>query len=310
MATKLKRAAPIVVGSRGSHLALTQTLQVISKLARVFPDLSFELKVIKTKGDMMLGQPLALIGGKGLFVKEIEQAMLRGEIDLAVHSLKDLPTEMPKKLIIGAIPKREDARDVLISVKGQGSGVKRIGTSSLRRKAQILAKWPGVEVVEIRGNLDTRIRKLKEENLDGIVVAAAGVRRLKVDSRKLKVESRKLNWMLPAPGQGALAIECRADDEHTLAIIKELDHWPTRLAVTAERALLFHLGGGCLVPIGAHAKITGREMKLEGVVADTRGSKVLRVGGSGKKEEPEKLGQELARQLIKMGAKKILNGKR
>ncbi len=266
----------------------------------------------------MIGKPLALIGGKGLFVKEIEQAMLRGEIDLAVHSLKDLPTEMPKRLVIGAIPKREDPQDVLIvtSRESRVASRMRIGTSSLRRKAQLLAKWPGVEVVDLRGNLDTRIRKLKEENMDAIVVAMAGVNRLsagggsafggKVESRTLNVEIRKLNWMIPAPGQGSLAIECRKDDTAILAMLAKLNHRPTQLAVTAERALLFHLGGGCLVPIGARAVIRGRKMKLEGIVAEINGRKVVRGVGYGVCGEPETIGKKLAKRLLKMGAARIL----
>src|SRR3989338_8784287 len=184
----------------------------------------------------------------------------------------------------------------------QGQRVRRIGTSSLRRKAQLLAKWPEVEVVDIRGNLDTRIRKLNEENLDAIVVAMAGVRRLKVDSRALNVELRKLSWMLPAPGQGALAIECRKDDTDVLSMLAKLNHRPTQLAVTAERALLFHLGGGCLVPIGAHATIRGEKMKLEGIVAEVNGGEVVRGVGYGVSGEPEIIGKKLAKKLLKMGA--------
>src|SRR3989338_707197 len=188
----------------------------------------------------------------------------------------------------------------------QGQRVRRIGTSSLRRKAQLLAKWPEVEVVDIRGNLDTRIRKLNEENLDAIVVAMAGVKRLKVDSRKLNVEMRKLSWMLPAPGQGALAIECRKNDEAILSILKRLNHRPTQLATAAERALLFHLGGGCLVPIGAYARIKKDKLELEGLVAGLDGREVVRTRLIGDKSHPQELGSRVAEKLKKLGAMRLL----
>ena len=307
-------SSQIIIGTRGSRLALAQSQGVLQELSGLFPEAKFELKVIKTRGDMMIGKPLSKIGGKGLFVKEIEQAMLRGEIDLAVHSLKDLPTEMPKKLTLGAITKREDPRDVLVtSHQSLVTRVKKIGTSSLRRKAQLLAKWPEIEVVDLRGNLDTRIRKLREGIVDAIVVAAAGLKRLKLEignwtvpAGRQELEIRSLGWMLPAPGQGALVIECRKDDSETLSMLKRLNHRPTELAVTAERALLYHLGGGCLVPIGAYARVKKDKLELEGLVAGLDGREVVRTRLIGDKSHPQELGSRVAEKLKKLGAMRLL----
>lgn len=301
-------AKKIVIGTRGSRLAIAQSNEIKAQLSKKFKNIEFELKIIKTKGDMILNAPLSKIGGKGLFVKEIEQALLRKKIDLAVHSLKDLPTDTPKKLMIAATTKREDPRDVVIG-KGIGKKRIRIGTSSLRRKAQLLAKWPNLEVVEIRGNLDTRIRKMEEIGLDAIVVARAGINRLGLGTgdRGLRITKLPFSWMLPAPGQGTIAIECRRDDEETIAMLKKLNHPLTEITTRAERALLFALGGGCQVPIGAFAVVKGNNIILDGVVAKTDGKKVIRAKLSGPKNDPEKIGARLAAKLVKMGAREILN---
>ncbi|MBI5700494.1 hydroxymethylbilane synthase [Candidatus Saganbacteria bacterium] len=302
-------AKKISIGTRGSRLAIAQSSIVADELSKKFKYIKFELKIIKTKGDMILNVPLSKIGGKGLFVKEIEQALLKHKIDLAVHSLKDLPTDTPKKLMIAAVTKREDPRDVIISRgTGQGARIKKIGTSSLRRKAQLLAKWPDLDVVDIRGNLDTRIRKMDELGLDAIVVAYAGIKRLKLEvgSWKFRIAKIPFSWMLPASGQGAVAIECRSDDEETIGLLKKLNHPLTEITTRAERALLFALGGGCQVPIGAFAVVRGNKIILDGVVAKTDGKKVIRAKLSGPKNDPEKIGTRLAAKLIKMGANKIL----
>ncbi|MBI5399664.1 hydroxymethylbilane synthase [Candidatus Saganbacteria bacterium] len=316
----------IVIGSRGSRLALTQTLSVVADLEKRFPNYAFKVKIIKTKGDKIVDAPLTKINDKGFFTKELEAALLRRKIDFAVHSIKDLPVGQPPGLVIGAITKREEARDVLLKrtkIKlGQGA---KVGTSSLRRQAQLKAWHSDWQITDLRGNLDTRLRKLREGMYDAIVVAMAGLNRLKLEIRncppeapacrtgrdaplaqKLDITKIPFSLMLPAPGQGALAIECRQSDNRALAMLKTLNHWPTELAVTAERALLFYLGGGCQVPIGALAKIRGKKMKLKGIVADISGRRAIRGALADDKDQPDKLGQRLAKKLIKLGAKGIL----
>ena len=212
--------------------------------------------------------------------------------------------------MIGAIPRRADARDVLLyKNKNAGKGIGRIGTSSLRRRAQSLAIWPQAEVLDLRGNLDTRIRKLQAGNFEAILVAAAGLKRLKMNTKGLKKKLLPLKLMLPAPGQGALAIECRRDDSKVLTLLQMLNHRPTEIAVRAERALLSGLGGGCLLPIGAFGRISDGKLKLFGIVSEINGGKAVRAQIAGNKAFPEQLGQNLARKLIKMGAMKILNAK-
>jgi hydroxymethylbilane synthase len=298
------------VGTRRSMLALTQTNWVVDQLKTLAPDATFELREIVTKGDRILDVTLSKVGGKGLFVKEIEQSLLDGETDLAVHSMKDMPAELPEGLTIGAIPKRVDHRDVLLSKDGrtldelpQGALV---GTSSLRRSAQLLAYRPDIRIESLRGNIDTRIRKLNEGNFDAIVLAAAGLERVNWEgtiSQFLPVEIS-----VPAVGQGALAIECRADDEEMLALLRKFDHRPTRLAVTAERSFLHKLQGGCQVPIGAYATVeeSGAEtlITLTGLVAAPDGSRVFRHTASGK--DPQTLGQQVAEELLEKGAGDVL----
>jgi hydroxymethylbilane synthase len=298
------------VGTRRSMLALTQTKWVVDQLKTLQPDATFELREIVTKGDRILDVTLSKVGGKGLFVKEIEQSLLEKETDLAVHSLKDMPAELPEGLTIGAIPKRVDPRDVLLTRDGKTLDElppgALVGTSSLRRSAQLLAYRPDIRIESLRGNIDTRIRKLNEGNFDAIVLAAAGLERVNWEgtiSQYLPVEIS-----VPAVGQGALAIECRADDEEMLALLRKFDHRPTRLAVTAERSFLHKLQGGCQVPIGAYATVeeTGAEtlITLTGLVAAPDGSQVFRHTASG--TDPQTLGRQVAEELLAKGAGDVL----
>jgi hydroxymethylbilane synthase len=305
----------IIVGTRQSALALTQTGQVIEQLKRICADngLAYEFAVRKivTRGDRIVDVTLSKVGGKGLFVKEIEQAMLDGEIDIAVHSMKDMPSELPEGLVIGAVPLREDPRDVLISrdhVKFEDlpRGAK-IGTSSLRRSSQLRAARPDLMIEWIRGNIDTRIRKLEEEGFDAIVLAAAGLKRMGWEARISDILPPEV--CIPAVGQGALAIECRRDDADVRALLSLCNDEPTELAVTAERAFLRRLNGGCQIPIGGFAEIAGEEhgqpvVRMRGFVGTDDGSRMLRAERQG--TDPVQVGLETAEQLIAQGADEIL----
>ncbi len=298
----------IRIGTRGSPLAVWQAEWVRSRLHALYPQYETELVKIKTTGDKILDVPLAQVGGKGLFVKEIETALLEARVDLAVHSMKDMPAEIPQGLCIGAMPERENPLDVLISRNGHSikdlpKGA-RLGSSSLRRGAQVRHVRPDITVHPLRGNLDTRIRKLETEGLDAIIVAAAGVKRLGLKACITEYLSEAI--MLPAIGQGALAIETRDDDDSTLRLIAPLDHRETRLAVESERAFLARLEGGCQVPIAGRAKIVGDELELTGLVAEVDGSVLLRETIRGRVDQSEKLGGELANRLLKKGGRKIL----
>ena len=296
------------IGTRGSKLALWQANWVKSALNTRHPSLSVELVIIKTKGDKILDVPLAKVGGKGLFVKEIEEALLNGRIDLAVHSMKDMPSEIPKGLCIGAIPERENPQDVLISKKGlplsQLEPGARIGTSSLRRAAQLLHARPDLRVFPLRGNLDTRLKKLETENLDAIVLAAAGVKRLGLENRI--TEFLDENIMLPAVGQGALCIEIRQNDPEVAPMVAKLEHRQTRTIVMGERAFLNRLEGGCQVPIAAHGKIDNTRFTLCGLVATVDGKTLIKETFSGPEDSSETIGVELADHLMSMGAKTIM----
>ncbi|EJL43871.1 MULTISPECIES: hydroxymethylbilane synthase [Brevibacillus] len=295
------------VGTRRSKLALTQTNWVVQKLKELAPQAEFELYEIVTKGDRILDVTLSKVGGKGLFVKEIEQSLYDKETDFAVHSLKDMPAELPEGLVIGAIPKRVDPRDVLLSLDGKTLDELKegalVGTSSLRRSAQILAHRPDIQIESLRGNIDTRIRKLEEGNFDAIILAAAGLARVNYEgniSQFLPVEIS-----LPAVGQGALAIECRADDEETLALLKQLDDEPTRLAVTAERSFLHKLQGGCQVPIGAYATVgEDKQITLTGMVGSPDGKQMFKNTATGR--DPQALGVQVAEALLAQGAGEVL----
>jgi len=298
----------LTIGTRGSKLALWQASWIKREVNRLYPDIPVSFLKIKTTGDKILDSPLARIGGKGLFVKEIEEALLRKEIDLAVHSMKDVPALLPDGLIIGAVTKREDARDVLISRDGLGlKELKigaRIGTTSLRRGAQLLGFRPDLKIFPLRGNLDTRIKKIYTEGLDAIVVAAAGVKRLLLEENITEYIDPRI--MLPAIGQGALAIEIREDDQETRDIVKRLEHTETRFAVYAERAFLKRLEGGCQTPIAAYGTVENGRLMLTGVIADIDGAEIIRDSISGDVGEYEYLGVELAESLLDRGGKSIL----
>jgi hydroxymethylbilane synthase len=298
----------IKIGTRASKLALWQANWVQSALKEKFSARTVELITIKTKGDKILDVPLAKVGGKGLFVKEIEQALLEGRIDLAVHSMKDMPAEIPEGLCIGAVPQREDPADILVSKDGLVfSELKRgavIGTSSLRRSAQLLHARPDIVIEPLRGNLDTRLRKLQTENLDAIVLAAAGIKRLKLENRI--TEYLKPDIMLPAVGQGALCIEMRQGDPIIGPRLAALDHPNSRSVVRGERAFLNRLGGSCQVPIAGHGEIVADRFSLTGLVADVDGSRIIKADLSGPADSAESIGVQLAEQLLARGADKIL----
>jgi len=296
------------IGSRGSKLALEQAGWVKSRLEERFKELQVSLTKIKTTGDMILDVPLAQVGGKGLFVKEIEEALLRQAIDLAVHSMKDVPTLLHSGLHLGAITDREDPRDVFMSKDGRPlkelRQKARIGTSSLRRQAQLLHLRPDLEVVQLRGNLDTRIRKLSQEGLDGIILAAAGLKRMGWLDRI--TEYLPFEVSLPAVGQGALGIECRVVDEATNQKLEFLNHPVTHCCVLAERAFLRRLEGGCQVPIAAHGRLENGSIRLEGLVSSVDGRRLIRDDMEGPMGEAEELGIRLADRLISNGAEAIL----
>jgi len=299
----------VKIGSRGSKLAMWQANWVKSALESKNPSLTIDIFIIKTKGDKILDTPLAKVGGKGLFVKEIEEALLNGEIDLAVHSMKDMPSEIPDGLCIGSVPKREDPGDALISKNGKPfneleTGA-RIGTSSLRRGAQLLHARPDIEIIPLRGNLDTRIRKLETENLDAVILAAAGIKRLDLDDKITEVLPKHV--MLPAVGQGALCIEIRQNDPQIESMVNELDHRETRIAVLGERAMSNRLGGSCQIPIAGYGEIDGEVLTLQGLVSNLSGKKVIRDSIRGDVSNPEKIGAALAERLLSMGADEILD---
>lgn len=298
----------IKIGTRGSPLAVWQAEWVRSRLLALHPQHKAELVKIKTTGDKITDVPLARVGGKGLFVKEIETALLEGRIDLAVHSMKDMPAVIPPGLCIGAVPERENPLDVLISRNSHSfenlpKGA-RLGSSSLRRGAQVKHLRPDITVHPLRGNLGTRIRKLQTEDLDAIIVAAAGVTRLGLQARITEYLPEEI--VLPAIGQGALSIEMRQDDDSTRRLIEPLDHRETRLAVESERAFLGRLEGGCQVPIAARAKVIEDQLELTGLVAEVDGSVVLREEITGPVDQHEKLGVELANRLLEKGGREIL----
>lgn len=297
----------IRIGTRGSQLALTQARWVQSQIAHHRPDAHIELVIIKTSGDRFVDQPLSTIGGKGLFVKEIEDAMLAGSIDCAVHSMKDVPNELAPGLVIAAVPPREDVRDVLIpaadgaSLAGLPSQA-RVGTSSLRRAALLRALRPDLQIEPLRGNVDSRLRKLDAGNLDAIVLAAAGLRRLSITREQAQLLDT--NEMLPAVGQGALAIESRPDDIQSLLAV--LDDTPTRLAVTAERAFLHTVGGSCRTPLAAYAELKGGTLWMRALIASLDGSTILRGERHGPAAQANEFGISLGEELLARGGAEIL----
>ncbi|PIE66916.1 MAG: hydroxymethylbilane synthase [Deltaproteobacteria bacterium] len=298
----------ITIGTRGSQLALWQANWAKDAINRSHPDIPVELAIIKTKGDKILDVPLAKVGGKGLFVKEIEQALLDGRIDLAVHSMKDMPAEIPEGLCIGAIPRRGEPRDALITRSGQllddlplGA---RVGTSSLRRGAQLLHRRSDLTIVSLRGSLETRLKKLETEGLDAIVLAAAGIRRMGLTDRITQVLDESV--MLPAVGQGALCVESRVADDTVAPLLAPMDDGPTRAVVLGERAFLNRLEGGCQVPIAGHGHLDGGSFLLTGLVCDVDGTQMVKATRSGPADQSEAIGRELAERLLDEGAARIL----
>jgi hydroxymethylbilane synthase len=300
--------AQIRIGTRGSLLAVAQAEQVAGELRRRYPELAPVLVKIKTSGDTFAHTPLSLVGGKGLFIKEIEEALLDNQVDVAVHSMKDVPIEIAPGLSIAAILDREDASDVLVSRRGEKLDAlppgARIGTSSLRRQAQLLNFRPDVQVVPLRGNLDTRLRKLDTEGLDAIVVAAAGVYRL--GRQQGITEVIPLEISLPAVGQGALGLEVRAHDQRIRDLVEPMNHGPTSLAVAAERAFLRRLGGGCQVPIAAYGRLDGPELHLMALVINPDGTVVVRGERKGPSALAEEIGLAIAEELLRRGADRII----
>lgn len=305
----MKKRKKIVIGSRGSKLALIQANWVKSQLEESNPDIKFSIEKFKTKGDKLTDAPLSRLGGTGLFTKELENALLDNKVDLIVHSAKDVPTEIPEGLVLGAFPKREDPHDVLISKNNQclkdlpQNAV--IGTSSLRRRAQILAFRQDLKVVDLRGNLDTRLKKLDSGDLDAIVVARAGLLRFSLSEKASEIIPYDI--MLPAVGQGALCIEIRDNDDEVKEIISILNHHETMCEVKTERVLLAKLQGGCQVPIGAHTEIVFPvNLKLEAVVCSLDGTTIIRDSIEGKIDDFADIGYELAYKLLRMGGDTIL----
>ena len=298
----------ITIGTRASKLALWQAEYIAAEIEK-HHGCRVELRKMTTKGDRILDAPLAKIGGKGLFTKELEQAMLAGEIDLAVHSLKDMPTEVPEGLVIGAITQRLDAGDAFVSVHyrsmedlPQGA---RVGTSSLRRRAQLLAVRPDLTILDLRGNVNTRLAKLDAGEFDAIVLAAAGLKRLGLGERIRTILPRAM--ILPAVGQGALAIECRADDGRIQEMIDFLRDTEMTAAATAERAFLRRVEGGCQIPVGVYAEVgEGNVLHVEAMIASIDGMRVCRSRSMGTPAEAEKIGIALAEELLDVGGREIL----
>ncbi len=300
----------ITIGTRGSDLALWQTNFVKDLIQKKFPSIEVEIKIVKTKGDKILDVPLAKIGDKGLFTKELEEKLISCEIDLAVHSLKDLETKIDNRLVIGAITKRHKVNDVLIARK-KGVTLKKlsshakIGTGSLRRKAQLLHINPTFQIFDLRGNVPTRIQKFFDSGWDAIILARAGVERLNLTKYISSIIPSSI--ILPAVGQGALGIECRRDDKELIKILSEINHKKTELETRAERSFLRSLEGGCQVPIGCLAKIQGDELIIEGKILSLDGSISFHQKISGSIKNPEKLGEKLAKNLLYAGAKEIID---
>lgn len=296
----------ITLGTRPSKLAQRQTAHTLAQLQAAWPGLDCRIVTLTTQGDRILDRPLPEIGGKGVFTAELEIALRSGEIDLAVHSLKDLPIDVAPGLCLGAVSERAGAQDVLISTAGhtlttlpQGA---RVGTSSLRREAQLRAARPGLRILSLRGNVDTRLRKAHEGEYEAIVLAAAGLERLGL-TRPI-TEYLPFDVMLPAPGQGVLAVQCRADDAGLLRLLQPIHNEPAFRAVTAERAFLAGLGGGCSAPVAAYAEQQGQQLSLRGLVATPDGSRVIRVSAEG--QDPVALGQFLAEIALAQGARELL----
>jgi len=296
------------IGSRGSKLALWQANYVKDRLHEIFPDLEIEIIIIKTEGDKRLDAPLSEIGGKGLFIKEIEDSLIKKEIDIAVHSLKDMTTQIPDGLTLAAVTKREDPRDCLITANGckleELPHKSCIGTSSLRRRAQILNLRPDLVIKPLRGNLDTRLKKLFSGEYDGIITAFAGLKRLEKEDQ---ISQRlPLDHFIPAVGQGALGIETRADDAETLNLVEKLNDEKTSYCASAERSFLKKMEGSCKAPIAANAVIEKPTLQIRGMVASLDGKNIISHSLSGKIENAEEIGYKLGEELLNKGADRIL----
>ncbi|MDO8848010.1 MAG: hydroxymethylbilane synthase [Coriobacteriia bacterium] len=297
----------LVIGTRGSKLALWQSEYIKAKV-EALTGLPVSLKIIKTTGDKILDVPLAKVGGKGLFTKELEVELLAGTVDLCVHSMKDVPTELPEGLVIAAMPERVDPRDVIVSGAGfdlvtlpQGA---RMGTSSLRRVAQVRALRPDLEIVDVRGNLDTRMRKAEDGEVDAVILAAAGITRMGWAERITSYIPT--TQMVPAVGQGAIGIEIREDDEYMLHVMQQIGHPETMECVTAERVVMCRLEGGCQVPIGAYARYEDDTLTMDAVVGSVDGTHIVREQLCGDAGEPEALGEAMVERLLALGAGEIL----
>jgi hydroxymethylbilane synthase len=297
------------LGTRKSPLALWQAEHVRAQLLAHHPQLRVDLVTMTTEGDRILEQRLAAVGGKGLFIKELEQALQDGRIDLAVHSLKDMTVTLPEGMVLAAIGEREDPRDAFVSNRfatpADLPAGARLGTSSLRRQCQLRAAFPSIEIITLRGNVNTRLAKLDKGDFDAIVLAVAGLKRLGFAERVRSPLAPEIS--LPAVGQGAICIECRADDDATRRLLAPLSHAPTEICVSAERALNAALEGGCHVPIGGYAELTGSRLRLRGVVGDPDGSQVIRDEVAGDSKDAHALGRQLAAQLLARGARAILD---
>ncbi|MBY0522662.1 MAG: hydroxymethylbilane synthase [Gemmataceae bacterium] len=300
--------APLRIGTRGSPLALWQANHIADALKPLAAPRPIELVRIQTTGDQVRDQPLSQLGGIGVFTKEIQRALLTGEVDVAVHSLKDLPTIPVEGLALAAVPPRGPTADAFLSRRHRSFDElplqATVATGSLRRRAQILHRRPDLQLIGIRGNVDTRLRKLADEDLDAIILAEAGLQRLGLGSNITQLLDA--TWMLPAVGQGALGLECRNDDTATRVLLAQLNHEPTKQAVLAERAMLFALGGGCLVPIGALGTVVGDVLTLRGAVLPPSGKQCVEGELSGPAGDAERLGQRLAQELLARGAGELL----
>jgi hydroxymethylbilane synthase len=300
--------APLRIATRKSQLALWQAEHVAALLRAAHPGLEVELVPMVTQGDRIQDRTLAAIGGKGLFIKELEVALEEDRADIAVHSMKDLPGDLPEGLTIAAALERADARDALLTASAGGLDElprgARVGTSSLRRQAQLLAARPDLAIETLRGNVDTRLRRLDAGDMDAIVLACAGLIRLGLESRiTARLDPR---ICLPAVAQGVIGIECRGADSRTRGLVSVLDHPDTRIAMDAERAFAHRLGGSCQSPIAAHARLVGRRLQLDGLVAEPDGSRLLRDTESGAIEDPAALGALLAERILAAGARALL----
>ena len=297
------------IGSRGSRLALLQAEFIRSLIKSKFPEIITELYIIRTTGDRILDSPLPEIGGKGVFVKEIEDALIRNEIDIAVHSMKDLPAILPNGLTIGAVAERHDPRDALVSKNDikfneLPKGAK-VGTSSLRRQAQLLHLRPDLRILPLRGNVDTRVRKVRREGLDSAVLALAGLERMGFKDEIAEIFP--VDVLVPAPGQGVLAVECREDDREINDIISRINHKESNIGASAERAFLAELGGGCQVPMGCYARIKQDRINILGLIASTDGREIIREEIDGSVEIHQALGRELALRILNKGGMEILS---